>query len=843
MTSVASLIFFLLGVVFAAGLVGSLARPLGLFLGLAFLGFGVLVGRSSGQVRFRPLVLILGLAALAGGLVLLAAWPLGRINCLLAISALLAGIDIVLRAFGRVRRELYPAALIALLTASFFVLIEYSPPFCMFWQRSSLETTRLVGTLVERPLRLGPSYSGFSSTVPLVLSVLVIFAFTRRRAWHRLFLALVYLLAIGFAYLVVMTFLPNFEEGVQGPEVAAVLAQVFGPAFAQAAAGRVLPLLARHVPWNMPLVLLVLELPAIWIVGERVRLRPARVLPPGTSAALAAAGLGLALLLAIAVLVVRTPERPRMTTPLPRVVLYEKGYLNWMKPNFESFGEYSSGMFGRLPIFLRQLGFDATLSKKLDDETLRGARIAVLFNPVEKLSPVEHAALWEFVRRGGSLLVVGEHTWRNDQGEEPLNDLLAPSDIRVHFDSATYHVGGWLHGYGFTADPLYHRMRDDMNQPGIGIGASLELGGSAEPLLFGVHGYSDEGTSVPRPDTQYLGDRRYLPGEQLGDVVLVAEQNFGAGRVLVFGDTTGFINLLMMGSHDPTARLFGKLASPVVERHHGLRLAVAGVLFLAGCVLLAAYRRRSVLPVLLVSLIAGAGTCLYGAWASAPIELLPAGDVAYVDGSHLGKFSEESWRDDGLAGLYLNLMRNDLEPLRMDVFSPERLARARMLFLIAPTRRYSECELDVVEHFIQRGGYVVVCAGEPSAEAAGPLLSRFGLRVRNKPLGAFITPFAPTSSNVRFRVAFVVEDVRAGPRNALAWYDAAHTAAVMIERTQSPGGAPDARRGGLLLIGDDQFLLNKNLETDKGPPIIENVNFVKWLVRHVDELGAKGTGP
>jgi len=842
MASVASLVFFVLGLSFAAGLVGTLARPLGLFLGLMFLAFGVLVGRSRGRFRFRPLLLILGLAALAGAAVLLASWPFGRINCLLAISALLVGTDVVFRAFGRIRGELYPSAVVALLAACFFILIEYSPPSCMLWHHGSLDVTQFVGACVGRRLKLGPSYSGFNLDVPLIATLLAVFALSGKRSWRRLALAVVYLVAVALAYLVAMMFLPSYGEASEQAEVTALLSSLFTPTFAKEATGSVLGFLSRHVPWNMPLVLLVFQLPAIWLVAERVRLRPARVTPGRKRELLCAAGFSLALLAAVAVQVVRAPERPRMTSPSPRVVLYEKGYLNWSKPDFESFGEYSSGMLGRLPVFLRQLGFDAVLANSLDDGTLRDARVAVVVNPWAILSRPEHAALWEFVRRGGSLLLLGDHTWLNEKGEDPLNDLLMPSDIRFNFDSATYHIGGWLYEYGFAADPIFHRMRDDMNQPGIGIGASLDVRGRAEPLLFGVYGYSDVGVVPARPETQYLGDRRYTPGEQLGDVVLVARQNFGAGRVVVFGDTTGFFNLLMLGSHETVSRVFGELVSPPVERWHMLRLAASGSLLLIGCALLAACRRRSGAALLLVSLSAGFGISAYDAWASAPVDLLPSGSIAYVDGSHGSRVSQESWRDDGLAGLYLNLMRNDVQPLWMESFSPERFSRARMLFVIAPTRRYSEREVDAIDQFIRRGGYVVVCAGAASADAVEPLLSRRRLCVRNKPAGPFMTWFAPISSNVRFCVAFGVEDTVTGTKDALVWYDAAHTTAVMMERLE-PSGAPGAPRGGLLLVGDDQFLCNKNLETDKGPPIKENVDFMKWLVRHQGELAGKGTAP
>ena len=831
MLNVASVVFLVLGIAFAAEVAGSLAGPLGLFLGLAFLALGVLVGRSEGRGRFRVVLLILSAAVIVCGLGLLALWPHGRVNRLFAIAVLLAGTDVAFRAFGQRRRELYPSAAISLLAAIFFLLLKYSPPAWMFWQNASITVSRLVGAWVGKPLKLGPSYSGFHTTALLVISVLVVFAVTQRRQWYRLALALVYLVAVAFAYMLAMTFLKSFDE-------AAHLGEVAGWS-GESAARHLLPILARHVPWNMPLVLLVAQLPALWLVGDRVKLRAGGVLPVTLRDMLWTGAVVVGLLGGVAALVVRRPERPVMSA---RVVLYEKGYLNWSSPDFESFGEYSAGMLGRLPVFLKLLGFDVVRSKSLDDEALADARVVVIFNPYEKLSDAEHASVWDFVRRGGSLLVVGEHTWLNDRDEDTLNHLLSPSDIRFQFDSARYQIGGWLHGYGFSADAVYYRMRGDGNHPGIGIGASLRLKGSAEPMLFGTHGYSDWGVRPRRPQTQFLGDNRYVPGEQLGDLVLLAQQPFGAGRVVAVGDTSGFFNLLMMGSHDAVARLFAKLAAPPVRRYHAVRLVVALVFLAAAVALWAASPRWFVLSVLLVGLLAGVGVPFCASREAASIQPVPKGDVAYVDSSHVGKFSREIWRDDGLAGLYLNLMRNDVQSLRMDAFSAERLFAARMLFINAPSRRYSEREAGVISQFIKRGGYVVVCAGEDSAAAVEPLLLRFGLRVRNKPLGPRMSDLLPTSAMVRFHVGYVVENVSGDNAGVLVWYDRPGEAAMMIERLEPEVSSTSARRGGLLLIGDGHFFTNKNLEPEKRPPIMENVNFVRWLIGHVRGLESRGSG-
>jgi hypothetical protein len=70
------------------------------------------------------------------------------------------------------------------------------------------------------------------------------------------------------------------------------------------------------------------------------------------------------------------------------------------------------------------------------DALLAGNRgVYVVINPEASFGTVEHARIWGFVARGGSLLVLGDHT---DIGgtRGPLNQLLEPVGIAFNFDSA-----------------------------------------------------------------------------------------------------------------------------------------------------------------------------------------------------------------------------------------------------------------------------------------------------------------------------------------------------------------------------------------------------------------------
>ena len=211
-----------------------------------------------------------------------------------------------------------------------------------------------------------------------------------------------------------------------------------------------------------------------------------------------------------------------------KVVFYEKGFLNWLKPEHGSYGRLSSGMYGMLPVFVESLGADTLISPDLTEEDLQDADALVLLNPNEPWADGQLDRIHDFVRRGGSLLLMGEHTEIDPNGGNRFNDVLEPTAMRVAFDSATFAVGGWLHSYETIDHPITVGIPDDRNQFGVVIGASVQAHWPARPLLIGRWGWADPGDEAS--DRAMMGNGRYDSGEHLGDVVLAAEQPMGKGR-------------------------------------------------------------------------------------------------------------------------------------------------------------------------------------------------------------------------------------------------------------------------------------------------------------------------
>ena len=150
-------------------------------------------------------------------------------------------------------------------------------------------------------------------------------------------------------------------------------------------------------------------------------------------------------------------------------------------------------MYGMLPVYLENLGAKSVISKDLSEEDLREADAVILIFPDQPWTEGQLDRIWDFVRRGGSLLVLGEHTTRDRDGSSRFNDVLGPTAMRVAFDCATFAVGGWLQSYEAMIHPTTAGIPDDRNQLGVVIGASVRSGWRARPMAVGRWGWSDLG--------------------------------------------------------------------------------------------------------------------------------------------------------------------------------------------------------------------------------------------------------------------------------------------------------------------------------------------------------------
>ena len=234
------------------------------------------------------------------------------------------------------------------------------------------------------------------------------------------------------------------------------------------------------------------------------------------------------------------------------VVAYDKGYLNWLKPEYDS---QVDGFYGMLRPFVESLGGKFTISKELSEHDLADADVLVLIHPDEPWSDETLERVWEYVRRGGSLLLVADPQICEGKSLSSFNDVLRPTAMQVRYDTAVTRTGNWEQSYQVLAHPATAGLDDLRNRFGFELGSSIRTCWPARPVLVGRWGWSDPGS-----DAVGTGVSQYNAGELLGDLVLAAEQPLGHGRVFVLGNTSPLRNEMLANSYPFVGRLLGYLA-------------------------------------------------------------------------------------------------------------------------------------------------------------------------------------------------------------------------------------------------------------------------------------------
>jgi hypothetical protein len=499
-------------------------------------------------------------------------------------------------------------------------------------------------------------------------------------------------------------------------------------------------------------------------------------------------------------------------------------------PDFERLGVGNSGMYGLLPKYLTTRGHDVLVTDSFErlGEELGRSSVLVVICPPETFPPELRDRIWKFVGGGGGLLVLGDHT--DIFGSmKPLNTLLEPVNIRFNFDSAYSGRQYWRYSYEFIDHPVT-RSLDEVN--GVlqhGTGGSLSVSRPAYPVVSGKYTFGDKGDY--KNLGSFLGDERFRGDERLGDLPLVAAAEYGRGKVLVFGDTSGFQNIAVPYSYPLIFDVFGWLSTEGGPAHQTLILVSLVLTALAAAALV--FRGQLRLP-RTMTLTMGAFTACFVLYAWGTPEGNPPRQtpdksyrLAYVDGSHVGGFKLQHWTDESIDGLIVNLSRNGYLPFVMRKFSPEWLKASSLYVSVAPQRHYTGAEMEQLEGFIKVGGRALIAVGYEEREASQDLLNRLGFAIGDVPLGA-----APITDVVLEDEQY--QKIQQEPHFANAW-PVSSTDGTPLRPLYTYEDFPivaskNVGAGAVTVIGDSRFLRDKILENeDEAWP--GNVNFVKDILR------------
>ena len=789
----------LLALALIGGNLGNLSRALnGLLAVAALLSLAILQPGQKGRVPHRRFIPALALIALSLPLVARGE-PVG-----------LPGAALFFFALSLLAPDDDGMATALLLTALLFALhqtwVAYVPLLWHAEQWASLHFSRFVGV----GLMLGPTALGTPLFVLFALFALSVSLPAGKRKGQALPLLAAWLVALLLAVAACLWLQPPLGSWLLTvwPDLPSITSPTPTPAPPAT-------LTYLESPWLLFLLL--------WLVSALAGLglspRPLPLIMTGRPTRRVTVGLVLLALSAL-VLSLDPPSHPRRGA----ILVYDAGHLDWGRPAFGRYGAHSGGSFGLWPDYLAACGYEARIGP-LSEENLEGAGAVVLLNLPHKLSDQERERLTHFVAQGGGLVIWGEHT-AVDHIREPVNDLLAHLSvpIRLRFDSAVPVRQGWAEGLSLRPHPAVYGVHDPVDLV-IAVGASLEIAPPANPIIVGRFGHSDAG-NVNNPARNYVGDMRYNPGEQLGDLVLAAEARYGRGRIVVLGDTTPLGSVNLMTTMPFHARLLDWVtAGEPAGWNRLLRNGWLATLLLigAGACLLQRPGRVALAGAAAVLGLTLALTAYVNDRQSAPP--LPTGPIAWVDLSHQERFDRLLWEETSIGGLDYNLVRNGTLPLLLRDISAGALAPARLLVIIAPGDRFSAREVETIRRWVEGGGRLLVSVGWEESQASEPLLAAFGLQVGNIPLGP--VEVERETGLVRFHEAWPVSAAGPAAQTLVAGYG--YPLAVY-----QPWGA-----GGVVLLGDSECLLGGTLEGETSYQE-GNILLLRDIIQHYLGLGPGG---
>jgi hypothetical protein len=542
------------------------------------------------------------------------------------------------------------------------------------------------------------------------------------------------------------------------------------------------------------------------VVRGRLRVAPVRPRLDSLSAALALTALGSLGVLAWAV-------QPSRSEGRAQALVLDRGLLDWNVANFQSFGDFSTGMFGELQRYFEVAGIDLRRGfhdQPIADADLVGMNVVVLINDGEPWKVGEVATLERFMEAGGCVLALCDHTNAGNQ-MKPVNELIGRHGIRLRFDSA-YPQGspGWASSLrGFAGCATSGLSGNDFRHA---VGCSLDVQAPASPLLVGSYALADRGEES-NVSGAFLGNYKYDSGESFGGLVVAAEAPVGKGRLVVYGDTSAFQNAGMMHSWVFAVRVLHDCAGLVGANWPAGRWAIAVALLAT----MAFASRRPTLgiselatwTVLLtcIDIYAAVGIAGRSSWGPAPgsidggtASVLIESSVPSAAPSH-----ESTYRRRGDGCLIGSLLRNGclvyIDTLEESPVLP------KLVVVDNPSWNLRESlQRRLIAH-AEGGGAVLVVASAPSSQRVSSILDRAHVEFTGETLGAF-----QEQSGVSFG-----KDVGV-PGFIEPWAIASPVDVTVIA---SAGGRPVVTcsavgRGYIAVVGDPSFLENRSLDPTEG---------------------------
>ena len=241
------------------------------------------------------------------------------------------------------------------------------------------------------------------------------------------------------------------------------------------------------------------------------------------------------------------------------------------------------------------------MTEPLTPELLENYDILVIYTPTTRFTESEIEAVIDFVREGGGILVLGDHT--NLLGSTAyLNRLIQKFGIQFNYDGTNALSTGYFSAYkpsAFFPHPIAQKISNFDFLSSCTLNAPI----LAEEVIIGYDLYSDPMDYSQPPN--FFGKNFPTTNNDWGIFLQAASLKFGKGRVVAIGDGTPWSNFaLFQGGHSEL--MMGAISFLNRRNHYGyfpnhLFLGLALVSLSIGTGFLLKLRKKRILvPLILV---------------------------------------------------------------------------------------------------------------------------------------------------------------------------------------------------------------------------------------------------
>jgi hypothetical protein len=384
----------------------------------------------------------------------------------------------------------------------------------------------------------------------------------------------------------------------------------------------------------------------------------------------------------------------------------------------EWYGDFPTYSFTSLAEWLgKWYSADANTTRPYSDELLSHYDVLILKTPEEPIPEAETAAIDRFVRRGGGLLLVGDHTNLLGMGTH-LNALSAKHGIRFRYDSVSDGLTG---GFVECVQPWTGRHVGALHVDKLQFmtSCSLQISGDAQTVLAAEncrrepHDYAG---------SSYFGRRGPHPEMEHGRTVLAATTRVGRGQIAAFTDSTVWSSFAVF-SHDreklamDLVRMLNRQQSPYETP---IRCAAFVIGLVAVLLVLWMIRSGMALPAVLFGLVgfwggALAAEGLHHAIYAWPEPNSPVSEVTFLWQGGACAFPPVLGTPGSLAAdrcfdtLQVSVQRLGLVPRVAYTFEDDFLKpETRAMFVVAPVNAPPARTMARLKDFVRRGGGLVV---------------------------------------------------------------------------------------------------------------------------------------